>query len=59
MKKSLLHLAGMAGLLVSLTTGLSAETVLGKISTLVLIFTSLAGAAVWIYAVKKRRELDE
>jgi ABC-type Fe3+-siderophore transport system permease subunit len=59
MKKFLFNIAGFFGMLVILTVDLSAETLLGSISTFVIIFTSLSGAAIWLYAVKKRRDLDE
>lgn len=42
-----------------LTIEVSAGTVLSKISTMIIIFTSISGAVIWIYALKKRKELDE
>ncbi len=59
MKKIFFNLISIAGLLVMLTSGVSAASVLSKISTMVIIFTSVAGAAVWAYAIKKRKEMDE
>ena len=59
MKKCFFNLLGIAGLMVLVTVDLSAGTLLSKISTMVIIFTSISGAAVWIYAMKKRKEMDE
>jgi len=59
MKKCSYTLLGITGFLLILTTEVSAASVLSKISTMVIIFTSLAGAAIWIYAIRKRREFDE
>ena len=59
MKKCFFNLLGIAGLMVLVTIDLSAGTLLSKISTMVIIFTSISGAAVWIYAMKKRKEMDE
>jgi len=59
MKKFFFNLLGIAGLMVVMTIDLSAGTLLSKISTMVIIFTSISGIAVWIYAMKKRKELDE
>ena len=59
MKKFVLNLLSITGLLMMCTLEVNAGTVLSKISTMVIIFSFVAGAAVWIYALKKRRELDE
>ena len=59
MKKCFFNLLSIAGLMVLVSVDLSAGTLLSKISTMVIIFTSISGAAVWIYAMKKRKEMDE
>jgi len=59
MKKSMLNVFSITGFLIMCTLDVPAGTVLSKISTMVIIFSSVAGAAVWIWALKKRRELDE
>ncbi len=59
MKKKFFSLLGIFGFMVMFTTDVSASSVLSKISTIVLVFSILAGSGMWIYAMKKRRELDE
>lgn len=59
MKKCFFTLLSIVGLMLMLTVEVSANSVLSKISTMVIIFTSIAGGAIWIYALKKRNELDE
>jgi len=59
MKKHFFTILSIAGMMLMLTMEVSANSVLSKISTMVIIFTSIAGIAVWLYAMKKRKELDE
>jgi len=59
MKKCVYTMLGIFGFLVMLTAEVSGSSVLSKISTMVIIFTSISGAAIWIYALKKRKEFDE
>ncbi len=59
MRKVFLNLLSIAGFMLMMTIEISAGTLLSKISTMVIIFTSIAGAAVWVYAIKKRKEMDE
>lgn len=59
MKKLFFKLMEIAGLFLVLTSEINAASFLSKLSTVVIIFTIIAGAAIWIYAAKKRRELDE
>ena len=59
MKKILFKLTEIAGLFIMLTIEVNAASFLSKLSTVVIIFTIIAGGGIWLYAVKKRRELDE
>ncbi len=59
MKKGFFNFLSIIGLMLMLTVEASAGSVLSKISTMVIIFTSIAGGAIWIYALKKRNELDD
>ncbi len=59
MRRFFFTLLGIFGAMMMLTAEVSAGTVLSKISTMVIIFTSIAGGAIWIYALKKRKDLDE
>ena len=59
MKRCFFTLLSMVGLMLLMTIEVSANSVLSKISTMVIIFTTIAGGAIWIYALKKRKELDE
>ena len=59
MKRCFFTLLSIIGMMLMLTIEVSASSVLSKISTMVIIFTSIAGGAIWIYALKKRNELDD
>ena len=59
MKKCFFNFLSIIGLMLMLTVEVSAGSVLSKISTMVIIFTSIAGGVIWIYALKKRNELDD
>lgn len=59
MKKCFFTMLSIFGLMLMLTVEVSASSVLSKISTMVIIFTSIAGGVIWIYALKKRKDLDE
>ena len=58
MKKMFLSALSIFGMLIALTVEVSAASVLSKVSTLVIIFVSIAGIVVWGYALKKRKDLD-
>lgn len=59
MKRCFFTLLSIIGMMLMLTIEVSASSILSKISTMVIIFTSIAGGAIWIYALKKRNELDD
>ncbi len=59
MKKLFFTMLSVVGMILMFTMEVSANSVLSKISTIVIIFTSIAGVAIWLYAMKKRKELDE
>jgi len=59
MKQKILSLLSITGGSLLMTKGLEARSFLGSVSSVVLIFSILAGASIWAYAIKKRRELDE
>lgn len=59
MKKIIYSLLSLTGMVIAVPIELSAKSFLGKISSIVIIFSILAGGAIWIYAAKKRKELEE
>lgn len=59
MKKLFFDFLSLFGMWVMLSVELQARSFLSKVSSVVIIFTVLAGAIVWIFATKKRRELEE
>ncbi len=58
MKKMFYNLCGLFGMIVMFSTDLSARSFLSKVSSVVIIFTILSGAAIWVLAAKKRKDLE-
>lgn len=59
MRKMFFKITEIAGIFLMLTTEINAASFLSKLSTVVIIFSIIAGAGIWLYAAKKRRELDD
>lgn len=56
MKKVILNVLGIFGMLIMFTTEISAKSFLSKVSSAVLIFSILGGVGIWVYALWKKKQ---